>query len=518
MLRLTRAVKRFNPGLHSKSQYKNGFKNRQQPNQGALTPREMGDPFADPSVYRSTTDFGVLAKLPKKMRQLRTEESMRRHIGATDVSDRDMMALDRSGQMMTPTHSSTNDDHQQRQAKLTSGMLNRKDLGLGEFQPRAGRGGQTDNTGRLNRGDFEVTADVIRGVQQAKRQTETMMARYPQAPSGKEYYRLFREHLADGHDDLAVEQHQSRLVEEHGIYPTRRIDAYMLDDDASVFPQWVNELPYSVRDRVKYGNMGLTEEDEALRVRLGRLSMDQRAREWERLKKAKEYLAAKEERVSHSELRDAREGTRRFHWLQRKRQLRASALRRLALRKPDEFEAWPSEAVDYSRRLGVIAQHVENGVATNGQWPLDEEELAKAKLRRRQEHAERTFLKSDAERKLANGRNMSGNIARTLAEMDSHRATTSFTRLSRKQYANRVNAVKHGDQDVHGRNYQDLARRTVNTQKPFGSIAEMALHNELTFEPRPHVKNPLRRVNAQWERHHQEDTYNRQMPNFKFGS
>jgi hypothetical protein len=51
--------------------------------------------------------------------------------------------------------------------------------------------------------------------------------------------------------------------------------------------------------------MGLTEEDEALRVRLGRLSMDQRAREWERLKKAKEYLVSKEERVSPAELRDA---------------------------------------------------------------------------------------------------------------------------------------------------------------------------------------------------------------------
>jgi hypothetical protein len=515
MLRKTNLTQRFAPGLHSMSQYRTGFKNRNQPNQGAMTARDIGDPFSDPSVYRNTQDIGVLAKLPRKMRQLRTEETMRRHTGATEASDRDMMELDGRGQ--TSSSSFLSDDATAQQRVKTSGMLNRKDLGIGEFQPRVGRGGATHNTGRLNRGDFDVTVDTIRATQFAQRQTDKMLIKHPQAPNAKEYYKIFRDHLADGKSDLAVEGHQSRLVEEHGIYPTRRMDAYMLDDEASVFPKWVDELPYSLRDRVKFGNMGLTEEDEALRVRLGRLSMDQRAREWERLKKAKEYLASKEERVSPAELRDAREGTRRFHWLQRKRQSRASAMRRLALRKPDQFEAWPSDAVDYSRRLGVIAQHVENGVATHGQWPLDEEELAKAKLKRRQEHAERTFLKSDAERKLANGRNMSGNIARTLAEMDSERSVTTFKRLSRKDYANRVNAVKHGDQDVHGRNYKELARRTKNTQKAFGSIAEMALDKELRSEPRPHVKNPNRLTNHTWERHHQESTYSRQLPNAKFG-
>lgn len=503
--------RRFMAGMFTNSQYKRGSHNRKQLNTGALSTFDKGDAFTEPSIYRNRSNASILAKLPRKVKQLRTEESLRAKMKeeggrvASSSFDKRMMELDKSSSSI----GSSKNDHE----AATSSMLNRKDLGLGEFRTRVGNKGGS----RLNRGEIDVSSDVIRAVHAKKERLERLQMQHPQAPNAKEYHRIFSEYVSDGRSDQEVERHQSRLAEEHGIYPTGRIDAYMLDDDG-VFPSWVHKLPYSVRDRVKYGNMGLTEEDEAMRARLGRLPMDQRLREWERLKKAKKYLAAQEESLSPAELREAREGNKRFHWLQRKRQRRASMLRRLALRKPDQFEVWPSDAVDYSRRLSVIAQHVENGVSTHGRWPLDEEELAKSKLKRRQEMAERTFLKSSEEHSLAKGRRMDGNIARTLEAMDSTRAPETFKRLSRKAYANRVNAVKYGDQDAHGRNYKTMARNIKSPNRAYESIAEIALQQELRKEPLVHVKNPKRPDAQHWSQHQQESSYKLGMPNNRFGS
>jgi hypothetical protein len=345
---------------------------------------------------------------------------------------------------------------------------------------------------------------------------ENLALKFPQAPSGKEFHKMFRDLAKDEDEERQMDQIQRKLVEDHGIYPSHRMDAYMLDDD-SHFPSWIQQLPWSIRDRVKYGKMGLTEEDEVLRVRLGRLPVDQRMAEWERIKKAKEYAAAHEERLSPTELRDARRSARRFHWLQRKRQRKATMLRRMALRKPDQFEVWPSDAVDYSRRLSMIAQHVENGVATKGSWPLDSDELAKAKIRRRQDEAERTFMKTTDEKKMLQSNKMNGSVAETLRHMDKARGDDSFKRISRKAYANRVNAVKHGDQDEYGRSYKKLKLRTNKRMISFSSIAEMAVNREVRKEPLVNTKSRRNEATEGWNRRHSESAYAEGIPTVRYG-
>lgn len=265
---------------------------------------------------------------------------------------------------------------------------------------------------------------------------------------------------AEKNPDNIAKGVQQRLVEEYAVYPSQRIDAFMLGDE-SVFPPWVHGLSSAIRDRVKYGGLGITEDEEALRVRLARMPLDARREEWARLKAAKAYEAGLgEQRINPRDIREARLVKRRNYILERKRQYRANILRRLAIGRPEEYAIHPSQRVDFSVRLAAIAQCVENGVDTKGKWPIDKEELHRAKIRNLQDHAERTFLKTNEERRMARSQrdnNMNAEIANSLQRLD-QRVAPEFNgkRLSRKQYAVRVNNVKLGVMDHRGRKYRDL--------------------------------------------------------------
>jgi hypothetical protein len=447
-------------------------------------------------VYNNKENVTEMVKTKRHVERILHEQAMNQSMGAANTSFKDQMALER-GEKSPSTP----------QERRASQKLNNSDLKL--LRPRRSS---------LYRGDGaadEFSQALHSRLNRDQERHDRGLMKFGDTPSSKEYHKYLRELVNSDEIDEKVTKIQQRLVEDHGIYPSHRMDAYMLDDDA-IFPEWVQNLPWNVRDQVKYGRMGLTEEDEALRVRLGRLSMDKRIQEWKRLQRAKEYLAAKQEMLSPSELRDARLAKRRFHALRRKRLRRAAVMRHLARRKPDEFEAYPSGAVDYSRRLAVIAQHVENGVPTHGQWPLDRELLTKAKISRMQENAGRTFLKTPEEEKMLKSGCINETMSKMIERLDEKEKP--FKRIGRRQYANRVNAIKHGDQDEYGHKYRRLKSRIFRREEAHRSIEEIALEKELKYEPKPYTSGKKHRAGDQWSQHLQEHSYSRGLPSIRYGS
>lgn len=439
-------------------------------NMGALTNRDRGDAFTEPEVYRNQKNITAKTKVEKKQKLLLHEEQKRglmNRLGLGSVEGDDL----HSGRRLPRTP-----------AEISASRSMDDEAVVGKLGPSS---------------SYDV--DLRNLMQREADRRSHMMDKFGQAPTSREFHKLFSQlREADDAEDK-IESYQKRLVEDHGVYPTTRMDAFMLDDDR-YFPEWVNALPYAIRDRVKFGSMGLTEEDEALRVQLGRLPRDRRVEEWKRMKAAKAYKAANEETLTLAELRDTRQGKRRFHWLLRKRQKRAAALRRMALRRPDGLQDWPSTVVDYSQRIAFIAQHVENGVQTKGQWPLDPAELTKAKIKRKQAEAERTFLMSPEEKKLtAQASRMNGGIKELLSSFDLREKP--FKRLSRKVYANRVNAIVHGDQDEHGRKYRKMHGIATRRLRPYDSLSEIALEKEVRKEPRVNVSGLNRTADEDWTRH-----------------
>lgn len=472
-------------------------------NKGALTPHERGDSFTEPEVYTNKSNITVQIKVHRKISSLmeeeRKSEGMRR-LGIDAKREEELRAGHRA-----PLTAN--------EVKATRMMDADDTVVAGSDGEGCSSSSKTTRGGDSRRSTESYSRRLRLLMQRETDRRDYMMDRFGEAPTSKQFYALFKQ-LQDADDaDETVERHQKRLAEDHGVYSTTRMDAYMLDDD-SYFPSWVQALPYSIRDRVKYGSLGLTEEDEALRVRLGRMPRDRRVMEWKRLKAAKEYRAANEETLTLAELRDARQGKRRFHWLQRKRQKRASGLRRLALRKAEGYEEWPSNAVDYSQRIAFVAQHVENGVGTNGQWPLDQGELIRAKVRRKQEEAERTFLMTTEDERVSKAARVNGGIKELLDSFE--KPTKPFKRLSRKVYANRVNAIVHGDQDEHGRQYRKMYGRATRRARPYDSLAEMALEKETRKEPRVYTSGLNHSEDEDWTRRYK--SWVDGMPSTRYGS
>jgi hypothetical protein len=461
-------------------------------NQGALTKREMGDSFTEPEVYRSKTNITAMLKTRTKERGLLNEERQRHLMDTLQMDVRTEEAL-RSGRRLPKTPA----------------------------EMRAVR--SSDDTVVSASDDAADYSTTMRNLMRREVDRRDHVAdKFAQPPTSREFYQLFRKLRASDDDEEAVAAHHRRLVEEHGVYPAARMDAFMLDDD-TYFPDWVHALPYSIRDRVKYGSLGLTEEDEALRVRLARMPRDARLREWARIKKAKEYRAAAGETLTLAELRDVRQGKRRFHWLQRKRERRASALRRMAMRKPEGYEQWPSSVTDFSQRIAFIAQHVENGLQTKGEWPLSQDALTKAKIRRRQDEAQRTFLMTVEEKKLSRaatvaggggGGGMHGGMLELLHALD--KPEKRYKKLSRKTYANRVNAIVHGDQDEHGRKYRKMHNMATRRLRPYDSLSEMALEKEVRKEPLVNVSGLNHTDDEHWSPH--QKSWVDGMPSTRYGT
>ncbi|EPY22336.1 hypothetical protein STCU_08235 [Strigomonas culicis] len=450
-------------------------------NLGVLSNQEKGDSFTEPQVYKSKSNLTARLKTHRKEALLRNEEHQKQSMSALGMGAQQAEELRRGRRMpMSP---------QERVAEAQE---------------------DADMVLRSTRETADYSTHVRSLIQREKDRKDYMLAKLEDAPTSKEFYKLFKNLRDEEESEEIIETYQKRLVDEYGIYPTTRVDAFMLDDD-SLFPEWVHALPATVRDQVKYGRLGLTEEDEALRVRLGRMPLDRRVGEWRRLKKAKEYRAANEETLTLAELRLARQGKRRFHWLQRKRERRAAALRRMSMRKPEEAALWPSTAVDFSQRMAFIAQHVENGVQTNGLWPLSADDLLRAKWARQRAQREDVFVAS------SDGA-ASGAAHQSVVELlgSLQEKGKQYKRLSRKVYANRVNAVVHGDQDEFGRNYRKMKSQATHRRRAYDSFAEIALEKEVGKEPDVHVRGHHRGKNDGWSRVHH--TWSDGMPSTRYGS
>ena len=460
-------------------------------NRGNLSPQELGDPSTEASIYRSNNVSALLktrAAAEKRLSGQRMNEVMGSVSPATERS------LDKG---FEPAADDTE--------RIIQSRIDQRDLELEPVDQNIR--GKTTRSSRS--ADYSTELHAAATVE--ARRKEHLAFQHAEKPVAKEFAKLFSQLNHESDDERKITEAQERLAGDYGIYPSHRIDAYMLNDD-SHFPQWVSALPWGIRDRVKFGGLGLTEEDEAQRIRLARLPADKREEEWKRLKAAREYELGQERQLSMTELREARGGKRRFHWLQRKRQMRATMLRKLALRKPERFEAWPSDAIDYSQRLALVAQHVENGVETRGQWPLDKETVARARIARKQEEAERTFLRTADEKKMLQTKKMNGSIADSLAQLEEK--THKFKKLSRRSFANRVNAIKHGDQDMHGRNTRWMQRRISKRHRAFSTAAEMGLEREIRKEPLVHVKGRRQTDNQDWT----DEGMARGMPSMRYGS
>lgn len=91
-----------------------------------------------------------------------------------------------------------------------------------------------------------------------------------------------------------------------------------------------------------------------------------------------------------------------------------------------------------------------------------------------------------------------------------------YTKLSRKTYANRVNAIVHGDQDEHGRQYRRLHNLATRRQRRYDSLAEMALEKELRKEPLVNVSGLNHTDDEHWSRH--EKSWVEGMPSTRYGS
>jgi hypothetical protein len=484
---------RFRAGHPFPSIFRTGQINRRFINRGNLSPQELGDPSTESAVYRSANITAQL-KSRKAAEQRLTEQRLSSERGSLSAATE--RGLDKG-----LTEAKT-EAERQTLADIDDEDMQLRRVSRGEMPRRH------ENAVERRSSDYSPAMHAAASIE--ARRKEDLAFKHMERPVAKEFNTLFRKLNNLDDDERKISEAQVRLTEEFGIYATHRIDAYMLGEDTN-FPPWVEALPWGIRDRVKYGGLGLTEEDEALRIRFARLPVDQRADEWKRLKAAREFELGQERRLSLSELREARGGKRRFHWLQRKRQMRATMLRRLAMRKPERFEVWPSDAVDYSARLALVAQHVENGVETKGQWPLDKEAVARAKIRRKQEEAERTFLRTTDEKKMLQQKNMNGSIASALQLLEEK--TKKFKKLSRRAFANRANAIRHGDQDIHGRNTKWLQRRISHRHRAYGSMSELALEKEIRKEPLVHIKGRSKKDNENWP----DEGMARGMPSMRYG-
>eukprot|EP00758_Cryptobia_borreli_P019290 Tbor_TRINITY_DN8291_c0_g1::TRINITY_DN8291_c0_g1_i1::g.15426::m.15426 len=467
-------------------------------NRGVLSDAEKGSTFTDPGIYRNTTDPNVMERYAKKINFEKNAELKNKAVGTAGVSDATLMGFMKgSVRPTTPTERSIANMFDEEALQLDESsqldtMYNRyarkkEKQRLSNMKPLAPKvtaemdsdGGGLNSSSDGNKPAIfqgnslpEYSSKLHRSFNRESpaEYRQRFLGKHGVEPTEVEFKGLMRRLAAMDEADDRVERIQKRLVEDHGLYPSQRMDAYMLGDE-STFPPWVHKLHSSVRDRVKYGGMGLEEEDEVMRIRLARMPIDARRAEWGRLKAAKQYEAGiGEQKISPRDLRETRLANRRHSWLQRKRTLRANILRRVALRAPDQHHAFPTHQVDFSLRLATIAQCVQNGVDTKGQWPIDQDELQKSKIRKAQMEAERIFLQTDDERRMLKSTTPGGavdaGLASAINSLESRKEKEKKVHLTRKGYALRINSVKQGVANEKGQSYKDLALHAFNNRHP----------------------------------------------------
>lgn len=306
--------------------------------------------------------------------------------------------------------------------------------------------------------------------QRAQMGFERFVMNHSSKPNGRELRKasVALERFDDA--DERAKTLQEKLTEEHGIYAEHRLDAYMLNDE-STFPSWVRYTTASLRSKVMYDGLGLNEDDEVLRQNLARMPMTERVQEWERLKAARKYRLAHEERVTPGELRRMRKGTRKYHALERKRIARETLVRRIAQGRPELEVVAPTGDVDFSRRVALVARHVEAGVPTKGEWPLTERNLVQAERRKLKEN-----FQQGAPHRM---KDVNPQIKAALAQLADRERP--MKRIAKREYSDRINAVLNGDQNERGHSFTRMNRhiRQKGRTAPLENKAEWELERKL---------------------------------------
>jgi hypothetical protein len=355
------------------------------------------------------------------------------------------------------------------------------------------------------------TKELSLALNRHERVAESRKLNVPLAPRDPKKLAGLERHLKvlETSDDQIAEM-RDRLASEHGIFAPQRMDAYMLGDD-SIFPSWVQSLSPSVQAQVKYGGLGLSLDDEVLKVNLGRLPVDRRRVEWERLRLARQYREGTDRPLSPQELKSAKMNARQNYFLRRKRQDRASTIAQLAVAKPSKYsaEAKVTKEIDLSSRMATIAQYVEAGIETKGQWPLSQADLAKAKLRKKREEIKLTFADAEAKR-LLNNKKMDPLILNALQRLDEDPPV--IKRISRREYQKRWTRVMGGHGDPMGhiwsklRSEQDSRSPTlaVETAKQFALQKEVGAQTYYLQSSRRKIWTPTQ----SWPARAQQNAFN----------
>jgi hypothetical protein len=351
--------------------------------------------------------------------------------------------------------------------------------------------------------DEPVSSLALRRLREHTDNQRKLKVNFPILPSIAKYEVAKRTLLDEESKEQRVALLRDRLTTEHGLYETHRIDAYMLDDD-TIFPQWARNLTAGIKDRVLYGGMGLTEDDEVTRQNLLKLPRQEREIEWMRLKAARSYELGEERLLSPAEVKAERTGKRKFFALRRKRQEREALLRSLALRQPEKWEAAPIGKLDYSHRLAVVAKHVEANVKTNGAWPLNEEGLHRAVRRQEREKAKESFLQKPG----ADFGVVMNRVSPALREAIKTMKTKDqpIKRISRRLYSFRLNAVRNGHQDEHGRKFQHLSRMSRQRFSKAMTAEEFELQRSLAAETSHNTRGSRKPFMKQLPRAYQQES------------
>lgn len=97
---------------------------------------------------------------------------------------------------------------------------------------------------------------------------------------------------------------------------------------------------------------------------------------------------------------------------------------------------------------------------------------------------------------ISDNKSMQKNISDLLNSFDT--PTRPFKKLSRKNFAHRVNAITLGDQDEYGRNPLKITRDVKHRHTPYQSFEEMSLEKEVRKEPVINFNGQVQRDVQHW--------------------
>lgn len=517
----------WNRGVRSKVKL-----NRSVADRGEISSRDRGATFTQKEVYQSTN---LARQMDTKDSEslLTSNEALANFLADNDTHVARMDDLANFAQPQTPGERRVSEkmDTDALGLSAPAGPLRQdEDEVVGDLSAGRGeapssalfRSNQGSGPAVAVSGDVAFSRKMLNQLTADERRRETSQFRHSEPHMNRKDFRRTAFKVDNlPHEDEVVEKHQDKLVEDHGIYPEQRLDAYMTGDDR-IFPEWVQHLGRVVRDRVKFGNIGLTEDDQVLRVNLGKLSYEERLKEWDRLKQARISRNTIDKLLSPTEIRSARLGKRRFFWLQRRRLKRAAMLKNLVLKRPERYETWPTDRIDYSKRVANVCQHIELGLPTYGTWPLNPDRLRKAREARLSATAGTGMFLESAPGQSASssgrgGGRMNRNVIAAVNEIgrndpDDEVHARPIKSLSRKRYADRVNAVRQGDQDEHGRNMRRVSAETRRRHRPRASMDEYAVERIIPRMPSVTERGSIasERASSAWpDAYKQGDSFSR---------